>query len=90
MKVFIFIFQTPTLKSFFKLSLQHDEKLFDIWNLKKNYVLNKIFHICMTVVKVAKHQICLKILTSYVTTLTLMFFAFSLAQTKTKVEQLNS
>ena len=43
----------------------------------------------MTVIKVAQKLIFLKTLTSYVTKLTLLFFAFSLAQTKTKAEPLN-
>ena len=43
----------------------------------------------MTVIKVEENHIFLKSLTFYETNLTLLFFAFPLAQPKTKAEPLN-
>lgn len=64
------------------------KKKIPIWNIYKMYVLNNIFPILMTVIKVAKNQIFLDNSTSYLTNLTLIFFAFSFALTKTKAEQI--
>ena len=64
--------------------------IIQIHNLHLIFVMNTIFYISITVIKVVKNLIFQKSLTSHETNLTLLFLSFSLPWTKTKAESPNS
>ena len=84
---FIFNLLTPPLKYFFH-TLSTSKRNYFISGINKNLMCRiTFFYMSMTVIKVTKNHILLKSLTFYETNLRLyFFFAFSLAQPKTKAE----
>ena len=89
--VFYLHFANSNLKvTLSRFILNIKKKIFHIWNLHKIYVFDNIFHIVMTVKKVAQNPIFLKFLNFYQLNLTVEFFVFSPAGPKTKADQQDS